>query len=171
MADDELVEQVAPDGTVEAVVTRAAMRAGRLRHRCVYLLVVHDGQLLIHRRADHKDIWPGRWDVAAGGVVGAGEAWDVAARRELAEELGVEAEVVPLGGGSWEADEARVVGRVYAVHHPGPFAFDDGEVVEARFVDGDELDGLLASEAWCPDSVALALPLVAPALRRRGTAR
>ena len=40
------------------------------------------GQLLVHRRSDAKDLWPGRWDVGVGGVVGAGEAWaDAAAPR------------------------------------------------------------------------------------------
>ena len=160
----ELVEEVAPDGSVLRVVTRAEMRAGRLRHRCVYLLVVHDGRLLVHRRADDKDVWPGRWDVAAGGVVTAGEAWDDAARRELAEELGIDAVPVPVGDGSWDGDEAKVVGRVYVVDHGGPFRFDDGEVVEARFVDGAELDALLATEATCPDSVAVGLPYVRDAL-------
>lgn len=160
MAGDELVEQIAPDGSVVRVVTRAEMRRDRLRHRCVYLLVVDAGRLLVHRRADDKDVWPGRWDVAAGGVVGAGEAWDDAARRELAEELGVGAEPVPLGDGAWEGKEAKVVGRVYVVEHPGPFAFDDGEVVEARFVDRAGLERLLAAERFCPDSVELALPYV-----------
>ena len=158
MADDELVEHVAPDGTVVAIVTRARMRAERLRHRCVYLLVVHDGHLLVHKRADHKDIWPGRWDVAAGGVVAAGEEWDAAARRELAEELGVDAAPVYAGDGAWESDEAAVVGRVYVVDHPGPFSFDDGEVVDARFVTRDELDRMLETpEQFCPDSVEVAL--------------
>jgi 8-oxo-dGTP pyrophosphatase MutT (NUDIX family) len=158
VADDELVEHVAPDGTVEAIVTRDRMRAERLRHRCVYLLVVHDGHLLVHKRADHKDIWPGRWDIAAGGVVGAGEAWDVAARRELTEELGIEAAPVHAGDGAWESDEAAVVGRVFVVDHPGPFSFDDGEVVEARFVTRDELEVMRATELFCPDSLEVALP-------------
>ena len=160
----ELVEEVAPDGAVLRVVTRAEMRAGRLRHRCVYLLVVHEGQLLVHRRADDKDVWPGRWDGAAGGVVTAGEAWDVAARRELAEELGIDVEPVPVGDGAWDGAEAKVVGRVYVVEHSGPFHFDDGEVVEARFVDAAGLDVLLDTEAMCPDSVAVALPYVRDAL-------
>ena len=154
----ELVEHVDADGNVLAVVTRERMRAERLRHRGVYLLVLHDGHLVIHRRADHKDIWPGRWDVAAGGVVGAGESWDDAARRELAEELGVDADVILVGEESWESDDAAVLGRVYRVEHPGPFDFDDGEVVEARFVTRAELAQLLASEQFCPDSVAVALP-------------
>jgi hypothetical protein len=67
---------------------------------------------------------------------------------------------VEVGGGAWEDDEVKVLGRVYVVEHPGPFAFDDGEVVDARFVDAGELDALLASESMCPDSVGLALPLV-----------
>jgi 8-oxo-dGTP pyrophosphatase MutT (NUDIX family) len=145
---------------VVRVVTRAAMRAERLRHRCVYLLVVDGGRLLVHQRSPAKDVWPGRWDVAAGGVVGAGEAWHDAARRELAEELGVDAEPRELGQGSWEDGEVRVLGRVYVVEHPGPFAFADGEVVDARFVTAAELDDLLAAEPTCPDSVELALPFV-----------
>jgi isopentenyldiphosphate isomerase len=157
---DELVEEIDEEGSVLRVVTRAEMRAGRLRHRCVFLLVVHAGRLLVHRRAPDKDVWPGRWDVAAGGVVTAGERWDDAARRELAEELGVEADPVLVGKGVWEGDEAKVVGRVYLVEHPGPFRFDDGEVVEARFVDRRGLVDLLAVEATCPDSVAIALPHV-----------
>ena len=158
MAADELVEHVDEVGNVLAVVTRAEMRARRLRHRTVCLLVVHHGRLLVHRRAEDKDIWPGYWDIAAGGVVGAGEAWDDAAQRELMEELGLDAIPEFTGEGSWDDDQAAVLTRIYVVRHPGPFRFDDGEVVEARFVTRDELDQLLANERFCPDSVALALP-------------
>jgi isopentenyldiphosphate isomerase len=158
----ELVEVVREDGTVERVVTRAEMRVGCLRHRCVFLLVTDGNRLLIHRRAEHKDVWPGRWDVAAGGVVTAGEAWDDAARRELAEELGIDADPRHVGDGAWEGPEAKVLGRVYVVEHPGPFRFDDGEVVEARFVDADELATLLDSDRFTPDSVEVALPWFRP---------
>jgi isopentenyl-diphosphate delta-isomerase len=162
---DELVEHIAPDGAVLGVVTRPEMRARQLRHRCVYLLVVHDGRLLVHRRADDKDIWPGRWDVAAGGVVAAGEEWDDAARRELAEELGIDVVPAPLGSGSWEGDGAKVLGHVYLVEHGGPFHFDDGEVVESRFVDRAGLGELLATTPVCPDSVAVALPYATTRMR------
>jgi 8-oxo-dGTP pyrophosphatase MutT (NUDIX family) len=162
---DELVEYVDEAGNVLAVVTRERMRSERLRHRCVYLLVVHDGHLLVHRRAPDKDIWPGRWDVAAGGVVAAGETWDAAARRELTEELGVDAAPVLAGGGSWEGDEASVVGQVFVVDHAGPFTFADGEVVEARFVDRAGLEALLDRELFCPDSVQVALGFVRDRLR------
>ena len=61
------------------------------------------GDVLVHRRAGWKDLWPGYWDLAVGGVVGVGEPWPAAARRELAEELGVEVvELFELGGFSYE---------------------------------------------------------------------
>jgi ADP-ribose pyrophosphatase YjhB (NUDIX family) len=91
-------------------------------------------------------------------VVAAGEAWVDAARRELAEELGIHAEPVHLGDAAWDGEEAKVLARVYGVEHPGPFRFDDGEVLEARFVDAGELDAMVAREPFTPDSIALALP-------------
>ena len=50
------------------------------------------GSVLVHQRAADKDVWPSMWDVMVGGVVSAGETYEVAARRELNEEIGVEPE-------------------------------------------------------------------------------
>jgi 8-oxo-dGTP pyrophosphatase MutT (NUDIX family) len=163
MSDDEPVEEVDLDDHVLRMVTRAEMRAGHLRHRCVYLPILDSsGRLLVHRRSPDKDVWPGRWDVAAGGVVGAGEAWSLAAARELAEEVGLlDVVLEPIGSGVYEDDEVRVLGRVYLVRSDGPFTFTDGEVVEARFVDAAELAELRAAAPFCPDSLAIVLPLLA----------
>ena len=51
----------------------------------------------MHRRAEWKDVYPGYWDVCFGGVLGAGEAWDDAAHRELQEEAGIDAPLELLG--------------------------------------------------------------------------
>jgi isopentenyldiphosphate isomerase len=161
----ELVEVVDADGTVLDVVTRARMRSERLRHRCTFV-VVRDpaGRVLVHQRSPHKDMWPSRWDLAAGGVVQAGEDWDLAAARELQEEVGVvEVPLVPLAGGATLAyDDADVaeLARIWTVVWDGPVTFGDGEVVAARWVTVDELRHLVATEPFVPDSVALVLPLV-----------
>jgi isopentenyldiphosphate isomerase len=163
---DELVEEVDEHGNVLRVVTRTQMRADHLRHRCTYIGVLdHDGRLLIHQRAATKEVYPSWWDVCAGGVCTAGERWDDSARRELAEELGVrDVSLEHLGHGTWEAADgsAALVGHVYVARTDGPFSFDDGEVVQARFVTFDELDRLLATESFCTDSVELALPFLRP---------
>ncbi len=137
------------------------MRARRLRHRCTYIVVrsLDGSSLLVHRRADWKDQWPGRWDLAFGGVCAVGEDWAESARRELSEEAGISTELVELGPVRFDG-EVRVVGRVFATACDGPFRFDDGEVVEVAWVGVDELDRWLADHEVCDDSAVIVPPLV-----------
>ena len=112
-------------------------------------------------RSEAKDLWPGWWDLAVGGVVGAGETYDDAACRELAEEVGIIGiELQPLGGGRYVDDAVALIGRCYRVVHAGPFVFADGEVVEARWLSRPELGAALATTRFLPDSLALLLPLL-----------
>src|SRR5690349_17836327 len=101
----ENVEVVDERGTVVAVVPRPQMRAENLRHRSVGIVVCSGSRVLVHRRADWKDVWPSRWDVAFGGVCDVGERYTDAARRELAEEAGIdvgEDELLDLGEGWYD---------------------------------------------------------------------
>jgi 8-oxo-dGTP pyrophosphatase MutT (NUDIX family) len=159
---EELVDIVDDADNVVATVTRSEMRARRLQHRSVGIAVMStDGRLLIHRRSPAKDIWPGWWDIAAGGVVASGETYDQAARRELAEELGlVDVEFEHLGDSHYVDDDLAAICHGYRVVHDGPFSFDDGEVVEARWVTFGELEGMRATQRFLPDSIALLLPLL-----------
>jgi 8-oxo-dGTP pyrophosphatase MutT (NUDIX family) len=162
----ELVDVVDERGRVVDTVTRAEMRRRNLRHRTVFVAVLADDgeRLLVHRRADWKDTAPGWWDVAFGGVVGAGEAWDDAAARELEEEAGVRAPLEALGEDTYEDSTVAEVCRVYRARTEGPFTFADGEVVEVAWVEVAALPAWLDGRQVCPDSVAVVLPrLGAPA--------
>lgn len=156
---DELVDVVDADDRVVATVSRQRMRAERLRHRAVFVTVSSTaGQLLIHQRSAAKDIWPSCWDLGAGGVVGAGEDYRQAAVRELAEEMGVVVaadRLVEIRRGAYVDDDVDLLARCYRVVHDGPFRFADGEVVQALWVDRDELTARLARDSFVPDSVAL----------------
>lgn len=166
MADDDLIDVVDVDDTVIRQVTRAEMRRDGLRHRAVYVVVRTTGDgVVVHRRADWKDVYPGRWDLCFGGVLDAGEDWARAAARELAEEAGIEARMREVWRGTAEDDHAAVVGRVYETVHDGPYRCDDGEVVEVRVIPRGEVVAFLSDHDHCPDSAQLALPwlLGAPA--------
>lgn len=158
-AGRELVDIVDEHDVVVAVVERRRMRAERLRHRAVFIMVTtSDGRLLVHRRSEAKDLWPGWWDAAVGGVVAAGESYDDAARRELAEEVGIEdpsVPVRPLDSGSYEDDDVALIGYCYVVTWDGPLRFADGEVAEARFVDRTDFELLRRRHPFLPDSLAL----------------
>lgn len=156
---DELVDELDDMGAVIGEVTRSQMRDRNLLHRSVFVVVRNDADdLLVHRRASWKDLWPGAWDVAVSGVVAAGEAWELAAARELAEELGVSTELAYLGEGSYEDDDVREVARIYQARTEGPFEFADDEIAEAVWVPIGELREWLAGRVTCPDSIALVLP-------------
>jgi len=155
-----MVEHVDEFGNVLEVVTRARMRAENLRHRSVAVVVSSsDGRLLVHRRSEDKDLFPGWWDIAAGGVVAPGETYVQAARRELAEELGVDAtEMTFVCDGRFDDEHAREVCQVFQVVHDGPYRFDDGEIIEAQLVTADELGSLRRTERFLPGSLAMVLP-------------
>jgi isopentenyldiphosphate isomerase len=159
----ELVDIVDDADRVVAVATRREVRARVLKHRCVFIAVRSSrGEVLIHRRSDRKDLWPGFWDLCAGGVLASGEDWDDGARRELAEELGVAGALAMVGTATYRDADVDVIARLYTVSHDGPFAFNDGEVVEAFFVTLDDLAARLARDRFVPDSVAIAWPLIKP---------
>jgi isopentenyldiphosphate isomerase/GNAT superfamily N-acetyltransferase len=157
----ELVDVVDEADRVVGQADRAEILAKHLLHRVVFVVLRSTrGEVLVHRRAETKDLWPGYWDVAVGGVVAAGEAYEDAARRELAEELGVEAELVELASATYRGEEVAHLSRTYEAVHDGPFTFSDAEVVEARFVAAGELFAFAAAHPICPDSAALVMPLL-----------
>ena len=161
----EQVEVLDERGAVVDVVDREVMRAQNLRHRAVYIAVLDGHRLLVHQRATWKDVWPSRWDVAFGGVCGVGERWPDAAVRELAEELGVtvdERELLDLGDGRFESDEVRVVGRVYAVQHGGPFTHPDEEVQRTEWIAVDDVERWLVDHDVCDDSLELVVSRLVP---------
>jgi 8-oxo-dGTP pyrophosphatase MutT (NUDIX family) len=159
---NELVDQLAEDGTVLGSTTRRTMRRANLLHGAVFIVVVNSkGELGVHRRAAWKDVWPRYWDLAFGGVVGAGEEWDVAAARELAEEAGSEASLRYLGEASYADDRVRHIARVYLARDDGPFPFPDGEVDDFAWVPLSGIGAWLVDRQVCPDSLAIIPPLLA----------
>jgi isopentenyldiphosphate isomerase len=168
VAGEEFVDVVDADDRVVDTVPRSRMRAENLRHRAVFVVVrSSSGDVLVHRRSSMKDVWPGWWDLAVGGVLAAGERYDTAAVREVAEELGVTAAgLQQLGAGTYEDGVVRLHGRVYELVCDGPFTFADGEVVEAVFVSLAELERRLGRDDFLPDSRSLVLPLLRPPPRQ-----
>ena len=158
---EELVDIVDEHDDVVRTVTRAEVRRGRLRHRGVFVAVLTSrDELVIHQRSPLKDIWPSYWDIGAGGVVAAGETYEQSAVRELLEELGIEAPLVTLGKSYYEDDEVALFGRGFVAVHDGPYEFRDGEVSAIEIVSLERFDAIFPERQWCPDSIALALPLL-----------
>jgi len=158
---DALVDLIDDQGRVTATATRREVRAANLLHRSVFVVVLDAAdRLVVHQRADWKDVWPSRWDLAFGGVVDAGEDWVPAAARELREEAGVAADLEPLGPGRYEDEHVREVAEVFLARSAGPFTFPDGEVAASDRLAPADLDRWLATHDVVPDTLAIVVPLV-----------
>lgn len=157
---NEMVEEVDAAGQVIRLVTRREMREMRLRHRSVFIVVVSEaGQILVHRRSETKDVWPGWWDVAVGGVLAPGESYEAGALREVAEEVGVTGiSLESIGSGAFTDDSVSLIAECFVCRSEGPFTFADGEITEAHWVSPEELPVWLGAKQFLPDSVALVLP-------------
>ena len=95
---DEILEVVDENDRVVGAARRGDIHAQGLLHRAAHVLVFDQrGRLYLQERSLNKDTHPGKWTTSASGHVDPGEDYTAAARRELAEELGLELDIDFVG--------------------------------------------------------------------------
>jgi len=154
---DELIWIVDEKNRPLGGTTRAIMRAKRLIHRSTYIMVTDPkGRLLLQKRTLSKDVYPGLWEIAAGGVVAYGEGYLESALRELEEETGIKTPNLKKHlDFYYEDDVNRLWGRLFSCTHKGDIRPQEEEVEEAIFADKKTLARLMANEKFTPDSYFL----------------
>jgi isopentenyldiphosphate isomerase len=127
---EELVDVVDEHDHVVATVTRSRIRTEHLLHRVASVLVFRpDGRLLVHRRTETKDVFPGAFDCFVSGVAMAGESYEQARDRELAEEMGIEgAGAEELFRHRYEGPDDRSWSAIYAITWAGPVTPQASEI-------------------------------------------
>ena len=155
MSSEEIVTIVDEANTVVGSAPRSHMRVECLPHRATYILVFNSaGHLFVQKRTTTKDIYPGYFDVATGGVVLSGESYEKAAARELAEELGIHG--IPLlshfdfyheDGGN------RVWGRVFTCVHDGVIELQEEEVESGAFYPIQDVFEHCRRKPYTPDGL------------------
>jgi 8-oxo-dGTP pyrophosphatase MutT (NUDIX family) len=142
--DEPLDIRPAPNAAPIATIERAACRTLGIATTAVHLnAFTLAGELIVARRAGHKQIDPGLWDNLVGGMVPAGESETDALRREALEEAGLDLARVALARG----------GRVHVTRRvPEGFQSEIVQVFDAVIDDAIALrnqDGEVAAiERW-----------------------
>jgi 8-oxo-dGTP pyrophosphatase MutT (NUDIX family) len=147
---DEQVAIIDRTGRVVGSAPRSMMRRDNLPHLVVAVLVRDPaGRVYVHRRTDTKDVYPGLHDCFAAGAVRYGEPPEVAAERELGEELGVTG--VPLETletVTYRDDSTDQVTHVFTTVWDGPVTHQVEEVAWGTWMTVDELRARLADPSW-----------------------
>lgn len=150
----ELFDLYSPDEyRVVGRATRGKCHADRSLIHAVARIHVWDaaGRLLLQLRSASKDIQPGKWDMAVGGHLLPGEAAEAAARREMREELGVEAKtLVFLHRFLMRSPVETEWVSTYSTAHSGSFQPDPEEIADLRFWTFAEIEAALGTGLFSP---------------------
>lgn len=162
-SDAESIAWVDESDRLLGTLPRAELRERGLIGRGTYILLFNsEGELCVHRRTLSKAIYPGYWDVAAGGMVQGDETYAESAARELEEELGVSGvELTAHEQFFFDQPGNRVWCAVFSAVWDGPLELQPEEVLEARFMPVQQALDESAIEPYCPDSVAALLRFLA----------
>jgi 8-oxo-dGTP pyrophosphatase MutT (NUDIX family) len=155
-SDAEQIAWVDEQDQPLGAIRRSELRERGLIGRGTFILLFNcAGDLCVHRRTLSKALYPGYWDVAAGGMVQADETYAESAARELEEELGVSG--VPLTAHEhffFDQPGNRLWCAVFSAVWDGPLHLQPEEVLEARFIPVAEALSESLSKPYCPDSLA-----------------
>ena len=155
-SDAEQVAWVDREDRLLGSLPRAELRErGEIGRGTFILLFNSSGELCVHQRTLSKALYPGYWDVAAGGMVGVDETYAESAARELYEELGVSG--VPLTAHErfyFDCPDNHLWCAVFSAVWDGPLHVQPEEVQQACFMPVAQALRLSQTQPYCPDSLA-----------------
>ncbi|MEM3745724.1 MAG: NUDIX domain-containing protein [Candidatus Bathyarchaeia archaeon] len=144
MSKDEHLYVVDENDNVIGWASRGECHKRGLIHRSVYVIVLNDrGEVFLQKRSMSKDLYPGLYACSASGHVEYGESYEEAARRELREELGVNAQLKWVGKFKCFSEIEREISAIYLCRYNGPFKLDAEEISEGKFVSIEEIKRML----------------------------
>ncbi|HJY80428.1 MAG TPA: NUDIX hydrolase YfcD [Candidatus Binatia bacterium] len=154
-AADEIVAIVDEHNKVVGAVPRREMRTKNLPHRSTYILVFNtQGELYVQKRTMTKDVFPGYYDPAAGGVVLAGESYEQGAVRELAEEMGIhDVPLIWLFDFYFADERTRVWGGAFSCIYDGEVILQAEEVEDVALMTIAEILRRAETEPFTPDGL------------------
>jgi isopentenyldiphosphate isomerase len=155
MDTEELFDIVDESGKIVGTAQRKEVHGNpALIHRSVHVLVLNgDNSLYLQKRGADKDIQPGKWDTSVGGHVGCSEGVLEAAKREMAEELGIENEEIRfLYEYIWRTKvETELVTSFLCRYQGGRFRIDISEIEEGRFWSFAEIGKNIGKGVFTPN--------------------
>jgi isopentenyldiphosphate isomerase len=143
------------DGNTIGKALRSVCHDGKsmLLHPVVHLHFFNNkGELYLQKRAETKDIQPGKWDTSVGGHVNPGEKPEAAVVREASEELGL-GNLSPrfLTRYVWQSTRERELVHSYTVVSDLIPEINKLEIDEGRFWPVEEIKNCLGKGLFTPN--------------------
>ena len=124
------------------------------RSAAFFVLDENDGVFVNQRNAMYQT-YPGRWSIAFGGHVQAGESYERAIEREVEEQTGLQEHVFPITTFQKRTADERENVKVYGVRATDEVRLLPDEIEQGRFVSMAELNEMLGRFDFVPETPAL----------------
>lgn len=105
-----------------------------LIHRVVGVAIMNDkGEILLQKRSMTKDMDAGMWGISVAGHVEKEQSYEDAIHREMKEELGIEASIVPVAKFIVHGTNETEMASFFTAIHNGPFTINPDEIDRVEF--------------------------------------
>lgn len=152
----EIFDVVDENDNVTGQAARKVCHEKGLIHRSVMFFILDkEGRVLLTKRTENKDFFPGYWSIVLGGHVMAGETYEEAVGRELLEEAGISGEPIFITSFKKRTPEEKENVKVYRVVAEGPITLNQDELAVGIFLDRDDLEDELAGRNLLPETPIL----------------
>jgi len=151
---EEFIDIVDEKDNVVGKEEKKIVERKALFHRAVFIFIFNsEGKLFVQKRSKHKFLAPGLYGIGAGGSVRAGESYDEAAARELAEELGIKnIKLDFMFNFTYRAENDNYNSKVYKGIYDGEIKIQEDEIEHGEFKTIDEIRQMSEEGKLCPDT-------------------
>ena len=152
---DELLDLVNEKDEVIGEVWRseATGNKNKIIREVAVLIFYKNNKILLQQRSFNKKSYPGYWIISASGHVDKGELPDVAAKKEVSEELGINIILKLLDKKLMRyPNDSAFAYRYVGEFNENNFVIQKEEVKEARFFSKEEFEELLMTDKVEPTS-------------------
>jgi len=124
-------------------------------HRGTDILVFNSkGELYVHQRTFNKLLYPGRYDICAGGGVIPGETYEENAKRELEEELGIKDTPLEfLFKFKLSDPDNPAFASVFRCVYDGPIRIEKNEIIHGKFMSLEEIKKSMQKEKYTLEAI------------------
>lgn len=140
----DILDVVDENDQVVGQATKKEAWEKKLRRRIVHVLIFNClGEIALQLRSASMFFCPSCWSTSVGGHVHSGESYEVAAKREMMEEIVIDTKLEFVSKDLYIVDKLEMFLTTYRTTYDGPFHINPKEIAEVRFFPLDEVCRML----------------------------
>lgn len=144
MLEEEYLYVVDENDEVLGRAARSKCHQEGFIHRSVYVIVINGREeIFLQKRSMRKELYPGYYACSVTGHVEYGESYEEAAKREMREELGIEAPLKEICKFKCFSEEEREISVLYLCRYDGQIEPNAEEISKGEFLSTEEVREVL----------------------------